>query len=182
MSILNIILGILLVIGGFSCMFTPFATFLSAGYYIAILLLVYGVFGIVRFCKKESGVLDLVVSILAVVVGIVCVIRPGKTLNIDGLVLTLVAVWLLVQGLVTIIMAFTVRGEQKGWFWGVIVGAVGILAGIYSFAHPGLEALTIGVLIGLYFVEVGFDMIVKGIAMGEARKDAKDKLREAAKE
>ena len=124
MSVLNIIVGILLVIGGFSCMFTPFATFLSAGYYIAILLLVYGVFGLVRYFKKESGVLDLVVSILAVVVGIVCLVRPGKTLVIDSLVLTLVAVWMLIQGLVTIIMAFTVLGEQKGWFWGVIVGAL----------------------------------------------------------
>ena len=182
MSVLNIILGILLVIGGFSCMFTPFATFLSAGYYIAILLLVYGVFGLVRYFKKESGVLNLIVSILAVVVGIVCLVRPGKTLVIDSLVLTLVAVWMLIQGLVTIIMAFTVRGEQKGWFWGVIVGALAILAGIYSFAHPGLEAMTIGVLIGLYFVEAGFDMIVKGVAMGEARKEAKDSLKESTKE
>ena len=173
MSVLNIILGILLVIGGFSCMFTPFATFLSAGYYIAILLLVYGVFGLVRYFKKESGVLNLIVSILAVVVG---------TLVIDSLVLTLVAVWMLIQGLVTIIMAFTVRGEQKGWFWGVIVGALAILAGIYSFAHPGLEAMTIGVLLGLYFVEIGFDMIVKGCVVTEARKEMKDSLKEAEKE
>ena len=55
MSVLNIILGILLVIGGFSCMFTPFATFLSAGYYIAILLLVYGVFGLVRSEERRVG-------------------------------------------------------------------------------------------------------------------------------
>ncbi len=114
--------------------------------------------------------------------GIVCLVRPGKTLVIDSLVLTLVAVWMLIQGLVTIIMAFTVRGEQKGWFWGVIVGALAILAGIYSFAHPGLEAMTIGVLLGLYFVEIGFDMIVKGCVVTEARKEMKDSLKEAEKE
>ncbi len=56
MSVLNIILGILLVIGGFSCMFTPFATFLSAGYYIAILLLVYGVFGWFTVSSASSAI------------------------------------------------------------------------------------------------------------------------------
>ena len=182
MSVLNIILGILLVIGGFSCMFTPFATFLSAGYFITILMLVYGVFGLVRFFKKESGVLDLVVSILAIIVGVICLVHPFESLAVDKFILYLIAAWLLVQGLVTIIMAFTVRGEQKGWFWGVIVGALAILAGIYSFAHPFFTAVTEGVLIGLYFVEAGFDMIVKGVAMGEARKEAKDSLKESTKE
>ena len=182
MSVLSIVFGILLVIGGFSCMFTPLATFLSTGYYITILFLVYGVFGIVRFFKKQSGVLDLIVSILAVIVGFVCLLRPGRTLVFDGLVLTLVAVWMLVQGVVTIIMSVNMRGVQKGWFWGVIVGVLGILAGIYSFAHPGLEALTIGVLIGLYFVEAGFDMIVLGSAVSAVKKDLQDALRETAEE
>ena len=49
MSVLSIVFGILLVICGFACMFTPLATFLSTGYYLLILLLVYGIFGIVRY-------------------------------------------------------------------------------------------------------------------------------------
>ena len=45
MTVLSIILGVLLIIGGFSCMFTPLATFLSTGYFLAIMLLVYGAYG-----------------------------------------------------------------------------------------------------------------------------------------
>ena len=46
MVIASIILGILLIIGGVSCMAAPVETFLSASYLLAILLFVYGVFGI----------------------------------------------------------------------------------------------------------------------------------------
>lgn len=176
MTVLSIIFGVLLVIGGFSCMFTPLATFLSVGYYLAILFLVYGVFGVIRFFKKEAGGLEFVVSILAIIAGIICIIHPGETLAFDRLILTLIAVWLLVQGLVSIILAFQSRGVRKGWFWGVVVGALGILAGLYSFAHPVFTAVTAGVLIGLYFVEAGFNMIVLGCVAGADRSASAEKV------
>ena len=182
MSVISIIFGILLIIGGFSCMYQPFFTFLSTGYFITILMLVYGVFGIVRFFQKKTSVLDLIVSILAVIIGVVCLVHPVQSLIVDKIILYLIAAWLLVQGIVTIFMSFNARDEQKGWFWGVIIGALGILAGIYSFAHPGITALAEGVLIGLYFVEAGLDMIFMGCAVGAARKDAKKAFEAAKKE
>ena len=42
MGVLTVILGILLMAGGIGCIFTPFATFLAAGYIIGIMLFVYG--------------------------------------------------------------------------------------------------------------------------------------------
>ena len=181
MTVVSIILGVLLVICGFSCMFTPIATFLATGYYLLILLLVYGIFGIIRYFQKQSTPLNLIVSILAVIVGILCLIYPGTSLEINGLILKLIAVWLIIQGVVNIVTSVTAREEQSGWIWGVIVGILGILVGIYSFAHPGVEALTIGVLIGLYFVEAGFDMIVMGSAIGAAKKQMKEVEAEAEK-
>ena len=182
MSVISIIFGILLIIGGFSCMYQPFFTFLSTGYFITILMLVYGVFGIVRFFQKKTGVLDLIVSILAVIVGVVCLVHPFESLAVDRFILYLIAVWLMVQGLVTIIVSFGARDVKKGWFWGVIVGILGMLAGIYSFAHPFLTAVVEGVLIGLYFVEAGLDMIFMGSSVGAARKDAKEAFEAAKKE
>ena len=87
MTAVSIILGVLMVLCGFSCMFTPLATFLSTGIFLCSLLLVYGIFGIVRFFRKEAGVPELVVSILAVIFGVICVIHPGETLIFDKLVL-----------------------------------------------------------------------------------------------
>ena len=69
MSILSIILGVILIAGGVFCMFTPLGTFLSAGYMIAIMLFIYGIFGVVRFFQKEAGALELISSILGIIVG-----------------------------------------------------------------------------------------------------------------
>lgn len=166
MSIISIILGVLLIVGGVCCMFTPFATFLSAGTMIAIMLFIYGIFGIVRFFQKEVGVLELIASILAIIVGVIAFIRPGGALVIDGFVLNMVSAWLLVKGLITIIVSIQGRDEIKGWGWGVAAGVLSIVAGVLSFMHPMITALTVGILMGLMFVENGIDMIVFGTALG----------------
>ena len=54
MTFISIILGVLMIIGGFLCMFTPMSTFLSTGYFLCVMMLVYGIVGIVRFIRKES--------------------------------------------------------------------------------------------------------------------------------
>lgn len=165
MSILSIILGVLLIIGGVCCMFTPFATFLSAGFIIAIMMFVYGVYGVVRFFNKESGVLELISSILAILVGVIAVVRPGSTLVIDDFVLNMVSAWLVVKGFLNIIIFIRARDEVKGWGWGVAVGVLSVIAGILSFMHPMITALTVGIMMGMFFIENGIDMIVLGSAL-----------------
>ena len=165
MSVLSIILGVLLIIGGVGCMFTPFASFLSAGYMIAMMMFVYGIFGVVRFFQKECGFLEMISSVLAIIVGVIAIVRPGSTLVLDNMVLIMVAVWLVVKGLINIIIAVQARKQLKGWGWGVAAGVLSIIAGILSFMHPMITALTVGVLMGLFFVENGIDMIVFGSAL-----------------
>ena len=165
MSILSIILGVLLIIGGVCCLFTPFATFLSAGFIIAIMMFVYGVYGVIRFFNKESGVLELISSILAILVGVIAVIRPGSTLVIDGFVLNMVSAWLVVKGFLNIIIFIRARDEVKGWGWGVAIGVLSVIAGILSFMHPMITALTVGIMMGMFFIENGIDMIVLGSAL-----------------
>ena len=165
MSILTIILGVLLIIGGVCCMFTPFATFLSAGMMIAMMMFIYGITGVVRFFQKDCGVLELISSILAIIVGVIAIIRPGSTLVLDSLVLNMVSAWLLVKGLINIIVSIQSKDEVKGWGWGVAAGVLSIIAGVLSFMHPMITALTVGVLMGLFFVENGIDLIVFGSAL-----------------
>ncbi len=165
MSFLSIVLGIILFIGGVCCMFTPFATFLSAGMMIAMMMFIYGITGVVRFFQKEAGALELISSILAIIVGVIAIVRPGGALVIDGFVLNMVSAWLLVKGLINIIVSIQSRNEVKGWGWGVAAGVLSIVAGVLSFMHPAITALTVGVLMGLYFVESGIDMIVFGTAL-----------------
>ena len=162
MTILSIICGILMILAGIVCVATPLATYMSTGYFIVFLLLVYGVIGIIRFFQKRAGALELAVSILAVIVGVVSLFRPGQVLVFDKIGLILIATWLFIQGIVTLVTSIRYRIFIRGWGWGVFAGILGIVAGLYSYVQPKYLAVTAGVLIGLYFIEVGINMIVLG--------------------
>ena len=162
MSFVSIILGVLLIIGGFSCTVTPIATFLSTGYYIAFLLIVFGISGIIRTITTKGHILDLITGILAVIVGGVSLARPGGVLIFDSFLLYFIAFWFIARGVSNIIMAILARDMIQGWFWGVIAGVLGIIVGCISFAHPMITALTSGIMMGLFFIEAGIDMICIG--------------------
>ena len=78
----------------------------------------------------------------------------------------MVSAWLLVKGLIHIIVSIQGRNEIKGWGWGVAAGALSIVAGILSFLNPTITAMTVGILMGMIFMESGIDMIVLGGALG----------------
>ncbi len=166
MGAISVILGVLLVIGGFSCMFTPLATFLSTGYYLGIMMLVYGVAGIIRAASRKADALEWILNILAVIVGLIALFRPGSTLVFDRMILVIIACWFVVQGAIQIAISIRLKPVKKGWYWGLIAGILGILVGIYSWFHPVLTAVTSGILIGFYFVESGFSLIALGTAIG----------------
>ncbi len=154
-------------IGGFSCMFTPISTFLYTGYFIGILLLVYGVFGIIRCIKDQGGVLEWILNILAAIIGIFALVRPGSTLVFDSLVVYALAAFFLVEGVVLIVMAFKTKGFNHNWGWELFGGILSLILGIYIFFQPGVGFITVGVLLGLIFVEIGFSMVAMGLATNE---------------
>ena len=160
MTVLFTILGVLLVIGGISCMFTPLATLLAAGYLIGILLLVYGIFGIVRAITEKGGALDWILSILALAIGLFSFFRPDASLGAySGIIIVLLAGFFLVQGIVHIVTAIKTRFVNKNWVWSLIVGILAAILGIFCFVYPMFTAVTAGVLIGFFFVMMGISMI-----------------------
>lgn len=161
MSILMMILGILLIICGVCCAFTPLATLAAAGYFIAIVLIVSGVCGIIAGAKFKVFGLNFAASILAVVLGMVALFIPGGIESIDKVLIILFAIWLLVRGCASVAMSLKLRKLHLGndWIWGLIIGILGIVLGIYSFIHPVVPAIAIGLLIAFYFIEEGIDII-----------------------
>ena len=160
MIVLSVIVGIILMLGGISCLFSPAATFFSTGYFIAILMLVYGIVGIINVIRKRALPITLIADILAIIVGIFAIFRPMNTLVIDAILAYLVAAWFVIHGAISIYASIMVRKTANGWYWGLIMGIIGLLVGIYSFFHPMVSALMIGILIGIYLMEAGLSMIV----------------------
>lgn len=170
MVVLSVIMGILLIAGGMSCLFHPAATFFETGYFLAILMLVYGIVGIINVVRKRAQAIELLVHIPAIIIGIIAIMRPGTTLVFDAMMVYLVAVWFVIQGVVSIYLAIRAKGIRSGWYWGLILGILGLILGVYSFFHPMVSALTIGILVGMYLIESGLNMIVLATAV-EALED-----------
>ena len=170
MGVLTVILGILLMVGGFCAIFTPFATFLAAGYIIGIALFIYGIFALVRAIQTKGGALPIITSILALVVGFLAVFRPGGTLAVDFLILIFIAIWFLVQGVTSLVTSIRYRKEIPGWGLGVASGIFGIAAGIISFIFPHAEMFAVGILIGIFLLEAGLSLITVGSIFGGRRE------------
>ena len=146
---------------GISCMFTPVLTFLQAGYFLVILLLIYGIAGIMRAITSKQYSADFVFSMISVIMGLIVMFVPGMALMMDGVLLYMMAGWFILQGIVSLIFSIKFKGLEGGkkWILGLIIGIIGILLGFYSIFHPLLLAFTEGILIGVYFIESGINMI-----------------------
>ena len=160
MKILLIIFGAIMALFGVAMTCTPVATFLETGYFFAILLLVFGVISTINcICDKKFN-LNLVFSILTAVFGILLVSVPGFLAFTDGFLIYLMAVWFILQGAVTIYTSVkTKQAKQKGWFGMFLFGVFDVLIGIYSLVHPLVLAFTLGILVGVYFIVSGVQLI-----------------------
>ena len=168
MTVLMVIFGILMIVCGFSCMFTPLTTFLDAGYFIVILVAVYGVIGIIKAIGEKRFGVGFVFSILSVIFGVAVLFFPKLMLLADGVLIYMAAAWFVLQGIVSVLTAVTLTKAtgSKLWILQLIIGIVGILLGCYSFFHPALVAVSIGFLLGFYFVETGFAMLFSSVKNG----------------
>lgn len=169
MTVLLIILGILLVAGGFSCIFTPLLTFMHTGYFVVILIVAFGIVGIIKAIVEKQFGISFVFSILSVLLGIIMLAFPGSLLFAESVMLILTAIWFVLMGIVTIVTAVSVTKAtgSKVWILQLIFGILGILVGCYSFFQPILMAVSLGVLIGIFFIETGFTLMFSGIAVND---------------
>ena len=172
MIIASIVLGILFIAAGVTCMSAPVDAYLKAAYCLAILLFVYGIFGIARFAKKQTGEVGLAISVLALLIGAVYIFRPGDTpevgslLVLDRAILTVIALWYLFKGVFQVRASLRSRLVNRKWFWGLIVGVLSIVLGIYSLTYPEVAAMTSGTLLGFYSIQIGLDLLVFGTTVG----------------
>ena len=152
---------------GISCVCTPVITFMEAGYFLVILLLVYGIAAVVRAIMDKEYGLPFLFGLLSLILAIVIMVVPGLKLMTEGMLVYIMAVWFLLQGIVGIFMSLKQKknADNKGWIWNLVLGIIGVLVGIYSLMHPMLMAFTVGILVGVYFMESGISMIVMACSM-----------------
>ena len=159
-----VIIGFLMILGGISLAATPLLTFVGAGYFIIILFLITGIFGIIRAISDKRYDKDFFFSILSLILGIAGFFIPGAGAMNNYILLYLAAGWFLIHAVLSIINALGSKQETGtlGMVIGIILGVLELILAIYSVAHPSVLAVSIGLLIGFYYIESGISMILVG--------------------
>lgn len=165
MQIFMIILGVIFILCGLSCMVTPLITVMELGYFLILLLLVYGIARIVRSVASKEYGLDFAFGILSVILGILILAIPGLKAMTTGMLMYIMAGWFVVQGIVSIFRAVKMKKSDGNsmWVWNVCSGVLCIMMGAYSAVHPVMIALTLGLMVGLYFIVSGINMITMSV-------------------
>jgi len=110
----------------------------------------------------KSWWLLLLRGIAAIIFGILAFVWPGLTLV--TLVL-LYGAFALVDGVISLIAAFTGSAKPVPTWWLVVVGLLGIAAGIVTFAWPGITAILLMLFIGAWALVHGIFEIIGAIQL-----------------
>src|SRR5215469_6557730 len=157
-----ILLGILAVIIGIIAFAWPGVTV----YALVILFAVYafidaGLEAMRAFSSRTAGPVfgHLLLGLISLAAGVVAVVWPAPT----ALVLVLViGLWAVVGGIVEVINGFG-SGETAGTrALYIVTGLVAVAFGILLFARPGVGAITLALLFGLFSLVYGISRITLG--------------------
>ena len=171
MFVFCIIMGLLMVGGGAACMASPVATYFQTGYVVGAMVLAYGIVGFVRAFNGLAHPLEGIVSLAAIILGTAFFFRPGTVEAFDAVMLYVLAGWTCAQGLFEAIVAVRTRDVRRYWVLGLLSGLLGIALGVYTFVHPMVAAITLGWLIGLYFIEDGVSLITLALTAKKVRDE-----------
>jgi len=101
-------------------------------------------------------------GVLSILFGVLAFAWPAKT--VFALVMIFGA-FMLVDGILSLVGAFTGRVRPAPTWWLVLVGLAGIAAGIVTFMSPGLTAIVMVLFIGGWAVVHGIFEIVGAIQL-----------------
>ena len=116
---------------------------------------------------QQSSVwwLFLLQGIAAIILGLMLLTAPGATLLV---MVTFLGFFWLIEGILSLVHVFVDRSIP--WIWSLLVGIVGILAGILVLRHPLLAAVTVPtvlvIILGVQGLIMGALEIVGGLRGG----------------
>jgi uncharacterized membrane protein HdeD (DUF308 family) len=159
-----VMLGIALIVLGFVALGSVVIASLAAAVTLGMLILLGGIGEAVGafWCRCWSGFfLHLLAGVLSIVVGLLFLRAPLNAL----LALTLlVACFLMVEGIFTIVAALTYR--FGAWGWSLASGVVDLILGIMIWQQwPASGLWVIGLFVGINLVFRGVNWIVLGLGL-----------------
>ncbi len=161
------LLGLLSIVVGVLALAYPDITLLALGLFFGVNLLFAGTLWVIVGVDEDSGAggraLRLIVGFLAILAGLVCLVRPGASLLA---LLIVVAFWFVMVGVADLARAFS---EPRHRVFSAILGVIGIAAGVIIVSNPDIGLSTLALLAGIAFVVRGTVELIAGFALRSLR-------------
>src|SRR6516165_9491671 len=162
--------GILAVVVGVIAIAWPGVTVLA-------LVIVFAVYAFIAagmqaaraFASRDAGPVfgHLLLGLVDLAAGVVALVWPGPTAYV---LVIIVAAWALVGGVAEVVAGFA-AGETAGTrAMFILAGLVSVAFGVLLFARPGVGAVTLALLFGLYSMIYGFSQISAGVQVRQLGK------------
>lgn len=180
MSVLMILLSILLIIGGVSCMATPADTFSMLGWLAGLAIIISGIATVFRYASGKEGrsVWELVGGIVGILFGGFIVVNAFAQFATNMVIAYAAALWLLIYGITGIVEAWDLRKLNKelpsefrtaSWLVVMIMGVSTAVIGVVCIFQPMITIISVGFLIGLSILISGIKTLILSIQIIKAK-------------
>jgi uncharacterized membrane protein HdeD (DUF308 family) len=161
-----LIRGLLAVLFGLAAIFLPAITLEILAILLGFFLVTDGLISFIISIKGRGRGLNsrilLIEGLVGIAVGIFTFIWPELTVLA---VVLIVGFWAMVTGVLEIIAAVILRDEIQGEWLLALSGVISILFSVILFVNPGISAVAIILMIGIYAVLFGMAMIFLGLRL-----------------
>jgi uncharacterized membrane protein HdeD (DUF308 family) len=158
----TLVLGVVTLVLGLIVTFYPSATLNVIAVLLGLLLIVSGLFYLIRVFGHDEAhrVWMGIAGLLLVVIGVVLL----RHLHLIGLI---IGISWIVQGVVALIVSFSgSSGEGRGWW--IFFGIVSLIGGIVITAVPTQSVTALAILVGIWFIVQGLFEIAGGFMLRRA--------------
>ena len=174
---LTIFMGVLMVIGGFFCLFSPVTTFLQTGYIIGVIIFCDAIGNIIAYidAKKYSQAQIsgwyLVDAIISLIFGIAVIVSIRMQFAVDMVVVYIIAWWVVIIGISRIALGVRIKKlanafpevfSNKRWLAIILFGVLMIVFGILCMFKPIILSSMLGVMIAILIICAGANLITLG--------------------
>ena len=172
---LVILMGLLMVVGGVYCLFTPVTTFLTTGYIVGVIIFCDAIGNIVAWVNAKKYVevsgWYLANAIISLIFGIVVMVSLRMQFAVDMFIVYVIAFWVIMLGISRISMAIKMKQlfdklpkifKNKKWVGVLLFGILMVVFGILCMIKPILLSSMLGVFIALVMIFAGASLITIG--------------------
>ena len=158
---MTLLRGLFWILFGIVLFARPGISLLSLTLALGVILFIDGVINVVNAISGRKEHDDwwvlLLVGLAGIGIGLLTFYNPEATALA---VVLYVAIWAIATGLLEIVAAVRLRKQIEGEFWLALAGIASVAFGVLLAARPGVGALTILWLIGVYAIAFGVILLL----------------------